>query len=287
MPELPEVESITRSLHSLLKGKSFQSIEIYSQRSFIGDKKQILGKTIKRISRRGKLIIFKLEGSVCLVIHLKMTGQFIYQFKGRDKKERSVVGGHPDEAYRRQSELPHKYTRVTFTLNDDSKLFFNDLRLFGWAKTVKEEKLAYELKKIGNDALSLRIKEFRSLIQRYPRRKIKEFLQDQELIAGIGNIYASEILFCAEVLPDRKAGGLKEEEIKRLFSCIRQILKEAIRLGGTSVSDYRKPDGSRGGYLDQALVYQREGEKCRKCGGKIRRQKIGQRSVFYCPVCQR
>lgn len=310
MPELPEVETITRAL-SVLKGKSFRRIEIRSPKSFVGQAENIIDKPIFSVTRRGKLIIFELAGGKYLVIHLKMTGQLMYKLKNKNEKGK-IIGGHPDPAYRRQTTLPHRYTRVILSLSDGSRLFFNDLRLFGWMKILTVVGISAELDKIGVEPLPLHLPfysnlpysnlkkgstlhqvkelsklELRNLIGKYPRRRIKEFLQDQKLIAGIGNIYASEILFCAGILPQRITGSLITQEIDKIYGCEKKILVKAIKLGGTSFSDYRVPDGSRGGYLDAAWVYQREGKPCKKCLTAIRREKIGQRSAFFCPKCQK
>ncbi|TSC93059.1 MAG: formamidopyrimidine-DNA glycosylase [Candidatus Berkelbacteria bacterium Licking1014_7] len=297
MPELPEVETIVRGLDKVLSGKKISAVKILNKKSFLGERSEILGKKIIAVRRRAKYIIFELERGKYLLIHLKMTGQLIWQ--SQKIPNNKVVGGHPDEMYRRQDKLPHKYTRVYFEFDDGSRLFFNDLRVFGWIKIVDQGELKTLLSDLGfeplpytkndrksGELLILGVSNLNSIIQKYPRRRIKDLLQDQKLIAGIGNIYSSEILFCAGVLPGRAAGSLTAREIRKIYQSINRVLSKAVKLGGTSMSDYRKVDGSKGGYLDEAGVYAREGEKCRKCAGKIKRKKIGQRSAYFCPHCQ-
>ena len=303
MPELPEVETIVRDLEPLIVGQTIDQILVLKEKSFIGDWRQLVGEKIVAISRAGKMIMLKLSEQKFFAIHLKMTGQLIWQkfqdsspqwesatFKLRDSVSLcDMIGGHPDIAYQKQTQLPHKYTRVWFLFASGDKLFFNDLRIFGWIKLLSLAELKKEQAKIGFDALGARdnFSEFARFIKRYPNRVIKGFLMDQKIIAGIGNIYASEILFDAKVLPTRKVKSLTKTEQKKVFQSIDNILLKAIKLGGTSSSDYRRPDGSKGGYLDHAFVYAREGERCKKCSAKIMRQKIGQRSAFFCPCCQK
>jgi len=288
MPELPEVETIARDLKPLIVGQKIDQIFVLKEKSFIGDARYLIGQKICGISRCGKMIVLELTNKIFLAIHLKMTGQLIYKLKSKNKKVK-IVGGHPDKAYQKQTQLPHKYTRVWFLFASGDKLFFNDLRIFGWIKQLSHFELEKEKDKIGFDALSFsgNFKHFQGLIKRYPNRNIKDFLMDQKIIAGIGNIYASEILFDARILPIRKVKKLTKTEQTMLLQSIGKILLKAIKYGGTSSSDYRRPDGSKGGYLDHAFVYAREGERCKKCPAKIKRQKIGQRSAFFCPHCQK
>ena len=328
MPELPEVETITRDLKQFIVGQTIDQIFVLKEKSFIGDARYLIDQKICGISRCGKMIVLELTNKFFLVIHLKMTGQLIFQkfrissFGFRDSASQGdAVGGHPDKAYQKQTQLPHKYTRVWFLFASGDKLFFNDLRIFGWIKSLTLIELEKEQAKIGFDALDFcsfskfvrfitrrriprsllrgwshhlwRNKEYRGaclvgfFISRYPNRLVKDFLQDQKIIAGIGNIYASEILFDANILPTRKVKNLTKTEQTMLLQSIDKILLKAIKYGGTSSSDYRRPDGSKGGYLDHAFVYAREGERCKKCPAKIKRQKIGQRSAFFCSQCQK
>ncbi|MBU4480285.1 hypothetical protein KKG48_02485 [Patescibacteria group bacterium] len=184
-------------------------------------------------------------------------------------------------------------------------LEFSDLRKFGWLNLVKTEKVQdeKEIKKLGIDALdkNFTLKVFKEILEKKKKGIIGTILLDQELIAGIGNIYRSEILFEARVNPKRKISTLKEKEIEKIFKEIKNVLKKAVKMRGTSDSDYRDTEGKKGGFQNVLNVYGREGKMCKKClpasefargqnwagKGKIIREKLGQRSIFYCSICQK
>ncbi|TSC93162.1 MAG: formamidopyrimidine-DNA glycosylase [Candidatus Berkelbacteria bacterium Licking1014_85] len=262
MPELPEVETICRQLDKAIKGKKIADIEVLSEKQFSGDKKDVINCAVKSVKRIGKMINIALDNNYAILIHLKMTGQL--------------------------TTLSHKYTRIIFTFDDNSKLFFNDLRKFGWIRVIPSDQTGVE-GSLGIDALSIKLTTdyLQQVFQRKKNTAIKSVLMDQSLISGIGNIYSDEILFCAKILPFRKAGEINNNEIKKLKSCIPNVLETAIEYGGTSFSDYRQADGKRGGYLDVAKVYGRKKAKCRLCGNKIQFQKVGQRTAHYCSNCQK
>lgn len=248
-----------------------------------------------------------------LIIHLKMTGQLIfiddaYKNQTINSKQKTqnpkeiIVGGHPDGAY--STLPPHKYTHITLEFTDGSHLFFNDLRRFGWMAVLshdktelktKNEKLKTKVKSqkliefpTGIDGLSKDLtSEYLSNVCNKRQTTIKQLLMDQSIIAGIGNIYSDEILFCAGIDPRNKSNQLDKNQIQKIVHCIPEILNRSIKAGGTSRSDYRKLDGSKGGYMDIAWVYGRENKPCRKCQTPIKRIKIGQRSSHYCPKCQK
>lgn len=289
MPELPEVETIRRQLSRMLVGKRVKDIEVRNQRSFLGESRKIIGSKIIGLTRRAKILIIKLDNNQFLVIHLKMTGQLVWQAKSQKPKVKSnkvdIVGGHPDKVY--NQSLPHQYTRIIFAFDDGSQLYFNDLRKFGWlAVTNRPEKY---IEHLGVEPLSpeFNIGKVQEIVAQNPRAKIKPLLMKQEVIAGIGNIYSDEILLAARILPTRSAGDLAPEEIRALFVAIPQILKKALKMGGTSRSDYLKPDGSKGGFMDYAMVYGRRGQPCKLCGATIKTLKLAGRTAHFCPVCQR
>lgn len=280
MPELPEVETIKRELDRKIADKKIAGVILES--SF--EKKVspagvkfvvfLVGKRIKKISRRAKLLIFDLNAGQFLLIHLKLTGQLVYV----SKAERPV------------SKLPNKFTRVTFCLSGGDYLFFNDLRKFGYMKFVDAVGLEAELKKYGIEPFdkNFSFDAFVQIIERRKNRTIKNVLIDQTLIAGIGNIYSDEICFCAGVRPTRLVRTLLDVGRKRIFSQIRKILSAAIKHKGSSVDDYVKSDGQQGSYQKMLKVYGRVGEVCRKCKkSKIVRVKINGRSSCYCPNCQK
>jgi formamidopyrimidine-DNA glycosylase len=287
MPELPEVETIVRGLNDYVVGRTIASSKINVEKLFRGDPSQLIGATISDVTRKGKIILIRLDNDMTLAIHLKMTGQLIWLDKDSEKKESNgLIGGHPDKAY--STMPPHKYTHITINFKDGSHLYFNDLRKFGWIHilpTSQEETLT---KHLGPDPL-IGV-EVGYLKEKYKNKKnslIKTILLDQTILAGLGNIYADETLFCAGVLPWRKVGSLKQKEIEKIAKCIPEILDKSLKAGGTSRSDYRKLDGSKGSYLDQAWVYGREGLPCRICKTPIKRIKIAGRSSHYCETCQK
>jgi formamidopyrimidine-DNA glycosylase len=305
MPELPEIETIKRYLEKDLIGRKIEEVKVLNKKSFIGDKKKILNSKILKIERKGKMLIFKLDGdkygleadkngykinknpqesvfdphisvgphkSVLksasirwLVFHLKLTGQLIFL------------------NFLRNSEIK-KYTRVIFIL-DKGFLIFNDARKFGWVKVLDDEDLSKELSKIGKEPFDLDFKYLKEIFSK-TKRPIKIVLMDQEKIAGLGNIYANEALFLAKIHPLKSVNKLKDNEIKNLLSAIKKVIKKAIKLQGTSFRFYIKPDESKGSYQEEFLVYQRKNKKCLRCKSKIKYIKIGGRGTFYCPNCQ-
>ncbi|MEK7548333.1 MAG: bifunctional DNA-formamidopyrimidine glycosylase/DNA-(apurinic or apyrimidinic site) lyase [Patescibacteria group bacterium] len=287
MPELPEVETIRLGLNQELVGRNILAVEVRLAKLFRGDQGVLVGAKILDITRRAKLLIWRLEKS-WLLIHLKMTGQLI--FVPNSKTNQLVIGGHPDIAY--DQPPPHRHTHITIKFNHGT-LYFNDLRQFGWFKILHSaEELKNELAKYGPeyDWPEFNLTYWRSILGsplKTGRSRIKQVLLDQSLIAGIGNIYSDEILFEAGVLPKRLAGELSEEEAARLYRSIPKILKLALRYGGTSSSDYRQLDGSRGAFLSLAKVYGRAGRPCKVCATTIERVKVAGRSSCYCPTCQR
>ncbi len=287
MPELPEVETIVRDLRKYVVGRKIKSVDIGISKLFKGDRSQLIGSKISGVDRKGKMILMRLDNGLTLAVHLKMTGQLIWLDKNTNSKEsQGMVGGHPDKAYAKLP--PHKYTHITITFEDGSHLYYNDLRKFGWMNLVGDEEEINLTHHLGPDALVG--VEIGYLQEKYKNRKnspIKNILLDQTVLSGIGNIYADEALFCAKVLPIRKVGSLTKKEIEAIAKCVPEVLEKSISLGGTSKSDYRKLDGSKGNYLQIAWVYGREGLPCRVCGTKIERLKIGQRSAHFCPKCQK
>jgi len=279
MPELPEVETISRGLNRALRGKSFSKIKILDKKRFIGNPNILLKQKIKKIYRRGKLIVFKFEKNLYLLIHLKMTGQFIYT----DQK-RKIAGGHI--SHELVEKVPNKHTRIIFFINKNQILYFNDLIRYSWLKITN--KIDGTLKKeFGIEPLSeeFNIKSLTEIIQKSKSSNIKRILTDQKKIAGIGNIYADEILYNARINPKRKATSLKEDEIKRLLNSIKKVLLFAIEKGGSSIRNYINSDGERGVMQDYLKIYGKTGKKC-KCGGIIKKIKLNSRGTHFCPSCQ-
>ena len=276
MPELPEVETIKVQLQKLIVGKKIKKVKISLPKmvKLPLDKfrKIIVGATIKNVNRRAKILIFELSNGWSLLIHLKLSGRLIFRKKGEELQPEDI-----------------KWNHLIYYFSDDSRLFHNDLRQFGYVKLVKSGELLdfFKKEKLGPEPLekNFSFDEFLAILKKKPKAKIKQFLMDQKNIAGIGNIYSDEILFFARVHPLRKVRELKSSEIKKVFEGIRKILLEAIRFGGSSVRDFVDALGKEGGYVPKLKVYGREEEKCSRCGAIIKRIKIGSRSAHFCPKC--
>ncbi len=282
MPELPEVETIKRNIKSNILGKTISQIEILSKKNFIGDKKNIIGSKITSIKRYGKVLVFKLykpdKLSNFLNIHFKLTGQLLYTKNINNAIYKNNI------PFTKTNKMPGKTTRVIIIFQDNSGLFFNDLRKFGWMKITNKP-----LKPKGIDVLSKKFTINKlSQIVSFSSRPIKLVLMDQDLITGIGNIYANDSLFVAKIHPLRSANSLKKQEIKKLHQAIILEIKKGIKDQGSSGADeaFILPDGSKGKHQRNFLVYQRENQPCLKCQTKIKRIKHHGRSSFYCPKCQ-
>lgn len=247
---------------------------------------QIGGKKIKAVDRRAKILIVTLSDGSHLTIHLKLTGQLIF----KPKSDPLQLGGHPQSLPRGLSLRSPKYTRLILDFADGSRLFFNDLRKFGWLKIIAKEKLSGWLARLGWEPLSKNFtaQRFNQLLDRYPQRKIKLVLMDQSLIAGIGNIYADEICFAAKILPTRPAGNFSEKEKRALHRAIIKVLKLAISKKGASANNtYVQLDGSPGSFIPYLKVYGRAGKPCKRCGSPIKKIKQNGRGTHFCPRCQR
>ncbi|MDD4332699.1 MAG: bifunctional DNA-formamidopyrimidine glycosylase/DNA-(apurinic or apyrimidinic site) lyase [Patescibacteria group bacterium] len=288
MPELPEVETIRNDLKRKILDEKIEKIEILSEKSLRGNiesfKKLLEGNFFSDIKRIGKLMIFEIgRGDKFMLVHLKMTGQLIYQ----DKKI-IVAGGHSSRSDEGAiKNLPDKFTRVIFYFKNGEKLFFNDLRRFGNIQIVDKKELKKIKNKFGIEPLTknFTLENLKKVIDGR-KLKIKSVLMNQQIISGIGNIYADEILFAAGVLPDRIACRLSAEEIKKIFCLTEKIIKKAIKYRGTTFSNYVDTSGRRGGFSKMLKVYGRAGEKCVCCQEKIKKIKLGGRGTHFCEYCQ-
>lgn len=284
MPELPEVETIRRGLETAIVGGQITRVEVRNAKSFIGEPKLLTGHKITSLARRAKLLLLQLDNDQWLAIHLKMTGQLL--FAPNKNRTEIVIGGHPDKAY--PLEVPHKHTHVIIEF-DTGTLYFNDIRKFGWIKLLdSEEVVKQETAHLGPEYTwpEFSLGYFKQMLDKKKRLKIKPVLLDQTQIAGIGNIYADEALFCASVLPSRTIESLTNKEITQLYKCIPQIFELSLSHGGTSSRDYIQPDGKLGTFLTVANVYHRTKLPCKVCGTLIEVQKIAGRSSHFCPKCQ-
>jgi len=285
MPELPEVETIRRGLidkvlnkkivrfvvkkRRLLKNKASQVIKLLQNNHFLG------------IERIGKLLIFRLHRGQYLLVHLKMTGQLIYRWG-----DKLIAGGH---STRKLDIMPGKYSYIIFDFADGSQLYFNDMRQFGYIHLVDHQEKEKIKNKFGLEPLTANftLDAFR---QRLKNRSgiIKAVLLNQQIFAGIGNIYADEICFRAGIRPDRKINTLSLAEVSNLYAACQYILAKAVKMRGTTFNNYRDSDNNKGNFVKYLKVYGRAGQKCLRCKKSlIKKTKVGGRGTCFCPNCQK
>lgn len=273
MPELPEVETISRSLTEKIIGKKIFQVEVFMAKLIkthhVEQFKAVLkGLTIRDIARRGKYLIINFQEGWSLVVHLRMTGQL-------------VVRQAQDEII--------KHTHAVFTFEDKTQLRFIDIRQFGTMHLVMNDKLdeISGIQTLGPEPLG---EDFTLpyLISALAgkKTKIKAFLLDQKWIAGLGNIYVDEALFQAKIHPLKEAGNLTRTEIERLFHAVRETIKAGIEHRGTTLKDYVDAEGNKGTFQFRLKAYGRSGQACSTCGSLIIREKVAGRSSHICPKCQ-
>lgn len=298
MPELPEVETIRVGLEKKLLNKKIIKIKADKIRMIRNDfalfKNELMGSYFLRIERIGKLLIFFInKNNKFLLVHLKMTGQLVYC-----SSDSFEIGGHANSLKEVKAAnsgkfedicIPGKFTHIIFEFNDGSRLFFNDMRQFGYMKIVDKEELKAIKRKFGIEPLQdgFNWDNFEKIFKNR-KTNIKNILLNQQLISGIGNIYADEILFKSSIMPTRKADTLSEKELKKIFKNTEAVIKKAIKYKGTTFSDYIDSDGKKGNYSGLLKVYGRAGKKCLKCKkAEIKKIKLSGRGTSYCPVCQK
>lgn len=282
MPELPEVESTVRELEKKILGDFLQNVWSEKERK---DLKRIEGKRIEEIRRFGKNISFFLDSGEILLIHLRMTGHLLlgnWELKKKAAMEK-------EEWWSKEPILQDKrngFLRVIFFLESGKQIALSDPRKFAKVSLLQKKEMEKIIQELGPNPLFIKKKEFKKLFEGR-KKAIKPLLMDQTFLAGIGNIYAAEILFKAKVNPCKKASLLKREEIESIYYFTREVLKKGIKLKGDSTSDYRLPSGKKGGYQEHHLVYKRENLPCFECKEKIKRTVVGSRGTYYCPSCQK
>lgn len=287
MPELPEVETVRRGLETLIIGRVIRSVGVLaSPKSFPNAQADVdsfmVNAEITAVRRRAKVLLIDLSTSYTLVIHLKMTGQLVY------RGEQVFGAGHPTDSL--IGELPDRSTRVMIEFMDNSWLYFNDQRKFGWIKlipTVEVPNIDF-MRKVGPEPLEADFTA-RQFAERFSRRKntnIKAALLDQSVVAGVGNIYADESLWGAKISPKRKVADVREKEFETLYTELRAVMNLAIEKGGSTDKNYVNAEGKRGSYMDFARVFRREGLPCPRCGTTIEKIKWAGRGTHFCPVCQ-
>ena len=291
MPELPEVTVIVNQLNKKLKGLVLESIEYDWPKKFFWNgfsEKDLKGLKVEKVERIGKIISIKISNDITILIHLKLTGQLIYQ----DRKTR-IAGGHPIPPL--NLPAPNKTTRVIFSFTNPSTgsgrsvghLYFNDMRKFGWVKIVPSRESDIEGaigSKLGPDPQVVSYEEFRERLVKRGQSRIKKLLMDQNFIAGVGNIYSDEILWRAGVHPLSLPKSIPEKQFKLTFTSMKKVLKEGINFGGDSMSDYRNIKGEKGAFQERHRAYRRTGKPCIKpgCKGVITRIIVGTRSAHFC-----
>lgn len=285
MPELPEVESIRRKLNLVLLNRQIQQIEVLRDKSFLSFSSlaiEISNQTVLEVRRRAKILQIVLSGKRDLLIHLKMTGQLIFV----DTSGQRVGGGHPTADW--VNDLPTKHTRVIFTFADGSRLFFNDMRVFGWIRSPLKQDVDKEFVDYGPDVNDPNLTVDYLLTQAQRRFiPIKQFIMDNKVLSGVGNIYASEALFAVGINPQRPAREISAKEMTKLLQAMQVIIERSIQLGGTTFDGkYVGVDGFAGGFQNELKVYGRSGKPCLKCGTEIQKIKQAGRGTFFCPTCQ-
>ena len=289
MPELPEVETIRRGLIKFIKHQRLQQTDILCAKSFIGT--PTIG-TLTDIRRFGKALVIDLDNDKSLMIHLRMTGQLIYDGNGKLNPNSQVTkgnrfaAGHPSDNF--TAKLPNKQTRVVLHF-DKGTLYFNDQRKFGFIKVLPTAEIIKDpfIQKLAKEPWSMSPDEFYDKLQRHKNSVIKATILDQTIITGLGNIYADEELFASGIHPERKSGTITRTEASKLLQSACDVMDKSIASGGSTMATYVKADGTKGDYLELfAQVFHRQGQPCPHCGNTIQRIKVAGRGTHICPHCQ-
>lgn len=286
MPELPEVETVRRGLERLIVGKTIASETHDTVKSFPNEPHEVaafmVGASIAAVRRRAKVLLIELSSHYTLVVHLKMTGQLVYV--GQDR----FGAGHPNESL--VGLLPDKSTRVTITFTDETRLFFNDQRKFGWMRilpTISVPEIDF-MKRVGPEPLedTFTSNEFIPRVRRRANTTIKAAILDQTVLAGVGNIYADESLWGAKIHPATRVKDLIDEQLANLIDAIKIVMLLSIEKGGSTDRNYVNAEGKRGSYIDFASVFRREGLPCPRCETLIEKSRVAGRGTHFCPQCQ-
>lgn len=274
MPELPEVEIIRRQLSEEIVGKKIVEVAFDTPKMLKPSppafKSAVEGRVVSKIDRRAKLLFFHLDNGRVFTNHLKLSGRLLYR-----------PPGHP----------PDDYTHVVLHFNDGSELRFADARKFGYMELAEASGRKSEVgeikSKYGPEPLDDLTKDKFYEILQGTRRRVKDVLMDQKLVSGVGNIYANDALWLAQIHPETPANSIEREAADELLDAIEGVLEESLQTGGSSENWYRQIHGEKGHYQDHTKVYQRAGEACARCGAPIEYMKVSQRGTFICPQCQR
>jgi formamidopyrimidine-DNA glycosylase len=336
MPELPEVQTTVNGLNETIRNKTISDIwsdyflnttnkrpdTIKNKKYFEKFKKEIVGEKIKNAERRGKNVLIHLTNNKTILVHMKMTGHFLYgtykkiskfpacsrpngragkQFPRLPSPEASGNGGQAISKKTQEKWISNEkgllqdpfnsYIHLIFNLSNGKHLAFSDMRKF--AKVIffetNKRNNSVDLKNLGPEPIpNLPLLLFKKQLLKKPNGKIKTVLMDQSIVVGIGNIYSDEILWFAEIHPERKTSSLKDLEIKKIWLAMKKILLSSIKVGGDSMSDYRNVRGEKGGFQNSHKVYRRTNGKCLKknCFGTITRKIVNGRSSHFCNIHQ-
>ena len=271
MPELPEVETVVRILNPFLQGKKILSVRVFRDKNILSGAKEFIsslaGETFLNVTRKGKYILFHLTNEKVIVSHLRMEGKY---FEGKAK------------------EAPQKHDLLIYDFDDGTSLRYNDVRKFGTIelKTEKDLFSTPPLNQIGPEPFEITSNDFYLGLKKRKNKPIKEVLLDQNFISGIGNIYDCEILYRAKIDPRLKAGLLSKPQAETILKEAREILKEAILQGGSTIKSYHPKEGVSGRMQNALEAYGRQGEPCSRCHAPLRKISLGGRGTVYCPVCQ-
>jgi formamidopyrimidine-DNA glycosylase len=300
MPELPEVENLRRGLEKRVLGQKILKVKVTKPKLVSGkgtlrvasDAKRnefirgLTGERFLRVERRAKNLIFIFESGKMLVVHLKMSGQFVY--RPNSSAPSVFSGGHPIELS--ETQLPNKHSHVVFEL-EKGTLYYNDTRMFGYLlyyPSAAAFEIVNHFANIGLEPFDpgFTVEYFANALKA-KKGKLKTVLMNQEIVTGLGNIYADEAAFEAGIKPTRVASSLSREEIKKLHTVIKKILKRAIEMGGSSVATYRLLDDTRGNYAREHKVYGKAGQRCPVCDSSLKNIVLNNRTTVFCPKCQK
>ncbi len=270
MPELPEVETIRTEISPLIIGRTLKNVEVYWERmvrepSLAEFRRGVTGQRITGVDRRGKYLLIRLGSGDTLIIHLKMSG--------------ALIVGKPSDA-------APQYTHAIIDLDGDVRIFFRDPRKFGLMRLAKDD--ATVVGKLGPEPLEPDFTpEVLGKLLAGRKAPIKALLTDQDLIAGVGNMYADEALYEAKIHPLRTGGSLTKAELARLHAAVLKVLVAGIGNKGASIENYLRPDGSKGTAHDEFKVAHQRKATCPRCGTPIKRIEVRGRGTYFCPKCQR
>ena len=289
MPELPEVEVVKRSLESKIINSIIKKVQINDHKLRYKVKREIVkkltGKKIKKIKRRSKFLIFEINKTYLMLVHLGMTGKFFLEDRNKKKFKTSFY-------YLLNYQKDQKHNRVIFFLSKNRKLIYNDVRKFGFIKLYKLSDYIRisHLKNLGPEPLEKKwnFKYFKNYIVN-KKRNIKNILMDQRFVSGLGNIYVNEILFLSGVRPCSEVKELKDFKIKKIIKNSKMILKKSIKLGGSTIKDFSSENGKKGVFQEHLKIYGRKGKKCSNvdCNTNVVRIVISNRATFFCKKCQK